>query len=81
MDAAEFARRQIAIEATTLRRDAERLADDARLYANTAATTAAARPDPGSARRLADLAVQVAQQAARLAAIQETAAYMSTKES
>ena len=81
MDAAEFARHQITLEATSLRRDAERLADDVRHYANTVGATPAGNPSPGDAWRIAQLALQMVQQAARLHAIQETTEYMSPKES
>jgi hypothetical protein len=75
MDTADFTRRQIALEATALRRDADRLAEETRTYAATVGATAAGDPNPGDARRIAELALQVAQQAARLQGIQETAGY------
>lgn len=71
---ADFAHRQIASELASLKRDADRVAEDARLYA---ATVAAGRSAPGDANRLVQGAIQLAQQAARLAGVQETVAYLA----
>ncbi|MEV7770490.1 hypothetical protein [Kitasatospora sp. NPDC086791] len=79
MDTAEFTRRQIALEITTLHRDADRLAEETRRYAATVGATAAGNPAPGDARRIAELALQVAQQAARVQGIQDTADYTTDR--
>jgi hypothetical protein len=69
--ARDFAARQIALETASLARDARHLAD---------AVAKGETDHGGDAGRIAQTAMQVAQQAARLAAIRETVSYLTTQE-
>lgn len=72
--AAQFAARQVEAELATLRSDAARVAEDARLYAE---RVKSGGPAPGDANRLVQGAIQLAQLAARVGGIRETVAYLA----
>lgn len=72
--AVQFAARQVEAELATLRSDAARVAEDARLYA---ARADRGEPAPGDANRLVQGAIQLAQLAARVSGIQETVSYLA----